>query len=138
MRRHQRSFSVSERERQWGARLRASFAASCRSARAYLIPRCAFNKSLLPVAVGVCYFISLPLISSIFMISDTDSFLSVFLHILVLVLIGLLLSIPGPCIRTMLMNVNKPHCRSTVIAISEVFNNVGRILGPVLFVYFCR
>ena len=55
-----------------------------------------------------------------------------------LVLIGLLLSIPGPCIRTMLMNVNKPHCRSTVIAISEVFNNVGRILGPVLFVYFCR
>ena len=24
------------------------------------------------------------------------------------------------------------------IAISEVFNNVGRILGPVLFVYFCR
>ena len=90
------------------------------------------------MAVGVCYFISLPLISSIFMISDTDSILSFFLHILVLVLIGLLLSIPGPCIRNMLMNVNKPHCRSTVIAISEVFNNVGRILGPVLFVYFCR
>lgn len=38
----------------------------------------------------------------------------------------------------MLMNVNKPQCRSTVIAISEVFNNLGKIIGPLVFVYACK
>lgn len=70
--------------------------------------------------------------------AQDDGMITFALHMFILVLIGLLLSIPGPCIRTMLMNVNRPHCRSTVIAISEVFNNIGRILGPVLFVYYCQ
>ena len=105
---------------------------------ACLTARCSFNKSLLPVAVAVCYFVSLPLISSIFTLPQDDGMITFALHMFILVLIGLLLSIPGPCIRTMLMNVNRPHCRSTVIAISEEFNNIGRILGPVLFVYYCQ
>ena len=94
---------------------------------------CSFNKSLLPVAVSVCYFLSLPLIASLFRLT-TDSF-TVILHSIVLFFLGLLLSIPGPCIRMMLLNVNRPQCRSTVIAVSEVFNNIGRILGPIVFIY---
>ena len=105
---------------------------------ACLTARCSFNKSLLPVAVAVCYFVSLPLISSIFTLPQDDGMITYALHMFILVLIGLLFSIPGPCVPTMLINVNRPHCRSTVIAISEVFNNIGRILGPVLFVYYCQ
>lgn len=97
-----------------------------------------FNKSLLPIAIGVCYFLSLPLISSLFSISIVSKQLQFLFYCIALSLIGLLLSIPGPCIRTVLMNVNRPHCRSTAIALSEVFNSLGRIIGPMLFIHFCK
>lgn len=81
---------------------------------------------------------SLPLLISFFQIQFTSSTITLLFQGILLFTIGLLLSVPGPCIRTMLMNVNKPQCRSTVIAISEVFNNIGRILGPLFYVYFCK
>ena len=90
------------------------------------------------MAVAVCYFISLPLIASLFQLSSDTFLLTLVLHALVLFCLGLLLSVPGPCIRTMLLNVNRPQCRSTVIAVSEVFNNIGRILGPIVFIYLTR
>ena len=98
-----------------------------------------YNNALLPIALAVCYFLSLPLISSLFQVTTTDRLLlAALLHGVVLFCLGLLLSIPGPCIRTMLLNVNKPQCRSTVIAVSEVFNNIGRIIGPVVFIYLTK
>ena len=103
-----------------------------------IIDRCSFNKAFLPIAVGIAYFMSLPLLISFFQIQFTSSTITLLFQGILLFTIGLLLSVPGPCIRTMLMNVNKPQCRSTVIAISEVFNNIGRILGPLFYVYFCK
>ena len=105
----------------------------------YVTYRMAVNSSLLPVSLAVCYFISLPLISSLFQFTTSSNpIFSIILHGLVLFLLGLLLSIPGPCIRTMLLNVNRPQCRSTVIAVSEVFNSMGKIIGPVCFIYLTQ
>lgn len=100
--------------------------------------RCSFNKSLLPVGVGIAFFLVLPLLYSLFQVTFPSFAVTLVFQGLLLFLVGLLLSIPGPCIRTMLMNVNKPQCRSTVIAISEVFNNLGKIIGPLVFVYACK
>ena len=113
-------------------------AVSCTYFGIPLFNRCSFNKSLLPVAVSVCYFLSLPLIASLFQVTTDSLIITVILHSAVLFFLGLLLSIPGPCIRMMLLNVNQPQCRSTVIAVSEVFNNIGRILGPIVFIYLTR
>lgn len=104
----------------------------------YSHSRCSFNKALLPVGVGIAFFLVLPLLYSLFQVTFPSFAITLVFQGFLLFLVGLLLSIPGPCIRTMLMNVNKPQCRSTVIAISEVFNNLGKIMGPLIFVYACK
>lgn len=104
----------------------------------YSYSRCSFNKALLPVGVGIAFFLVLPLLYSLFQVTFPSFAITLVFQGFLLFLVGLLLSIPGPCIRTMLMNVNKPQCRSTVIAISEIFNNLGKIMGPLIFVYACK
>ena len=53
-------------------------------------------------------------------------------------ILGVILALPGPCMRSIVIDVNKPHCRSTMIAFGEVFNSLGRVLGPIVFVWFAK
>ena len=96
------------------------------------------NKALLPVTIGFGYLISMPLLSLLFSPTLTEGLsasFSFFLHVCVLFVLGILLNIPGPSLKVILLNVNKPQYRGTATAIGEFFNNLGRIAGPIIFTY---
>lgn len=68
-------------------------------------------------------------------ISSTFSFV---LHACILFTLGILLNVPGPSLKVILLNVNRPECRGTATAVGEFFNNCGRIIGPIIFTYLER
>ena len=68
-------------------------------------------------------------------ISSTFSFV---LHACILFILGILLNVPGPSLKVILLNVNRPECRGTATAVGEFFNNCGRIIGPIIFTYLER
>lgn len=83
----------------------------------------------------------MPLLSLLFsstLSEGLSSSFSFFLHVCVLFVLGILLNIPGPALKMLLLNVNKPQCRGTATAIGEFFNNLGRIVGPIIFTYLER
>lgn len=45
-------------------------------------------------------------------------------------------NIAGTNLRAILLNVNLPETRSTVISISQFVNNIGRVLGPIVANWF--
>ncbi len=96
------------------------------------------NKALLPVTIGFGYLIAMPLLSLLFSSTLTEGLsvtFSFILHVCVLFVLGILLNIPGPALKVILLNVNKPQYRGTATAIGEFFNNLGRIVGPIIFTY---
>ena len=100
--------------------------------------RIAKNRTSLPFALGICDVIVLPFIYWLFT-GEIASFgwRCVFVGCLMFIL-GVVLALPGPCMRSIVIDVNKPHCRSTMIAFGEVFNSLGRVLGPIVFVWFAK
>ena len=99
------------------------------------------NRSYLPLAVAIGYLISMPLLSVLFSPSLSEGLsvsVSFLLHALLLAVLGVLLNIPGPALKSILLNVNRPQCRGTATAIGEVFNNAGRIVGPIVFTQMLR
>lgn len=83
----------------------------------------------------------MPLLSLLFSPSLSEGLspsFSFVLHTCVLFVLGILLNIPGPSLKVILLNVNKPQCRGTATAIGEFFNNLGRIVGPILFTFLER
>lgn len=100
-----------------------------------------FNRAFVPVAIAIGYLVSMPLLSLLFSSTVTEGVSpawSFFLHALLLSTLGVLLNIPGPALKALLLNVNRPHCRGTATAVGEVFNNAGRIIGPVIFTMLLR
>ena len=94
------------------------------------------NRSYLPLAIAIGYLVSMPLLSVLFSPSLSEGLsvsVSFLLHALLLAVLGVLLNIPGPALKSILLNVNRPQCRATATAIGEVFNNAGRIVGPIVF-----
>lgn len=99
------------------------------------------NRSYLPMAIAIGYLVSMPLLSILFSSSLTEGLslvVSFILHAILLALLGVLLNIPGPALKSILLNVNRPQCRGTATAIGEVFNNAGRIIGPIVFTCLLR
>lgn len=45
-------------------------------------------------------------------------------------------NVTGTNLRAILLNVNLPETRSTVISISQFVNNIGRVLGPIVAGWF--
>ena len=83
----------------------------------------------------------MPLLSLLFsntLSENLSSTIAFVLHAVVLFVLGVFLNIPGPSLKVILLNVNKPQFRGTTTAISEFFNNLGRIAGPVIFTYLER
>ena len=95
----------------------------------------------MPVVIAIGYLLSMPLLSLLFSstisegLSATWSFV---VHAALLFSLGVLLNIPGPALKVLLLNVNRPHCRGTATAVGELFNNVGRVVGPVVFTCLLR
>lgn len=100
-----------------------------------------FNRAFVPVAIAIGYLVSMPLLALLFSPVVTEGVspaCSFGLHALLLFSLGVLLNIPGPALKALLLNVNRPHCRGTATAVGELFNNAGRILGPVVFTWLLR
>lgn len=101
-----------------------------------LIFRISRKRSYLPIGLGFCDAFVIPFIFVLFKVKvDNFVFRCVFFAFFMFSL-ATILALPGPCMRSIVIDVNKPHCRSTMIALGEVFNSLGRVLGPIVFVWF--
>lgn len=100
-----------------------------------------FNRAFVPVVIAIGYLISMPLLSLLFSPAISEGLSAAWsfvCHAVLLFTLGVLLNIPGPALKVLLLNVNRPHCRGTTTAVGELFNNVGRIVGPVVFTCLLR
>lgn len=94
------------------------------------------KRSYLPIGLGFCDAFVIPFIFVLFKVKVDNFILRCVFFAILMFSLATILSLPGPCMRSVVIDVNKPHCRSTMIALGEVFNCLGRVLGPIVFVWF--
>lgn len=96
------------------------------------------KRTYLPVGMGFCDAFVLPFIYILFKGKVHNFALRCVFFGFFMFSLAVVLALPGPSMRSMVIDVNKPHCRSTMIALGEVFNSLGRVLGPIMFVWFAE
>ncbi|TGK05007.1 MFS transporter [Leptospira semungkisensis] len=87
------------------------------------------NKNLLPIFCGSMILIGI--LPTIYLL-HAGSVAGSPLFILVNIITGIIISVTGPNVRALIMNVNPPKSRSSMFALYNLTDNLGQGLGPAM------
>ncbi|TGK64732.1 MFS transporter [Leptospira wolffii] len=87
------------------------------------------KKTLLPIFCGACILTGI--VPTVFLLHAGNIASSPF-FIPVNILTGIIISVTGPNVRALIMNVNPPKSRSSMFALYNLTDNLGNGLGPAM------
>lgn len=96
-----------------------------------------WNKVYLPIYMGISTIIAVPMICVFFRFEYIGQPWYMWVYMISFIIITcFFLNVNGSNIRAILININFPETRSSVISIAQLLNNLGQTLGPIAFNFF--
>lgn len=91
------------------------------------------SRTKMPIVAGIMVLIGvIPAVYLMCMKVDISSNTALIKPLLSSFLMGFMITLPGPAIKSILINVNPPEQRGTVFALHNISDCIGKGLGPVI------
>lgn len=98
-----------------------------------------YRRAFLPIFLSVTLGIAVPMMCYFYTFNYVGRKWYIWVFYVIYILAScIMLNLNGSNIRAILLNVNLPESRGSVISMAQFLNNIGQTLGPIAFSLFLK